>query len=201
MLTTESLKGTMGVEIERRTIPAKVELRATKDQAASTLGGYAALFGVRSQDLGGFVEEIDPGAFDKSLAEGDDVLARGEHDSRMLLGKKSSGTLRLSVDGKGLAYEVDLPDTTAGRDFGVLVARGDVTQSSFAFQTVRDRWEDLEGGTVLRTLLEVKLVDVAPVAMPAYTETSVSARALEAAKAAKIPPVDLEAERLRAETA
>lgn len=184
-------------EIERRTIPARVEIRA-KGEKGKMLQGYAALFGARSQDLGGFVEEIDEAAFDETLKSGDNVMARAEHDSRMLLGTTENETLRLETDSKGLAYEVDLPDTSAGRDIGVLVERGDVRKSSFAFYTVRDRWEDLEDGTVLRTLLEVKLVDVAPVANPAYPQTSVSARAVDQAKAMKTqPPTDVECERWR----
>lgn len=188
-------------DLERRTVVAKVELRAKEDgegRKVKTLTGMAAVYGKRSEDLGGFFEEIAPGAFDASLEAGDNVMARGEHDSRMLLGTTENGTLRLRSTDDGLEYEVDLPDTSAGRDIGVLVERGDVRKSSFAFWTLRDRWEDLEDGSILRTLLEVKLVDVAPVAQPAYSQTSVSARALDQAKTMKTPaPPDLELERMR----
>jgi HK97 family phage prohead protease len=171
-------------EIERRVITGQIELRASAGK--NQVGGYAAMFGVPSQDLGGFIEQIAPGAFDQSLAAGDDVLARAEHDSRMLLGRRSSGTLRLSVDGVGLRYEVDLPETSVGNDVRVLCARGDIKQSSFAFfveDPERDQsWSVTEGGMPLRTLKRVSLVDVAPVASPAYLQTTVSARALDAAK-------------------
>lgn len=191
------------MQIESRVVSARVELRAKEegDRRVRTLHGLAAVYGQRSQDLGGFVEEIEPGAFDASLEAGDNVMARGEHDSRMLLGTTEGGTLRLRSTKEGLEYEVDLPDTSAGRDIGVLVERGDVTKSSFAFKTIRDRWEDLEDGMILRTLLEAKLIDVAPVAMPAYQQTSVSARALDQVKAMKAPKPDPEPDaRLRSET-
>lgn len=175
-------------ELERRTVPAKVELRTIdgpEGRKVKVLSGLAAVYGKRSADLGGFVEVIEPGAFDASLASGENIMARGEHDARMLLGTTDAGTLRLRSIGEGLEYEVDLPDTSAGRDMGVLVERGDVRKSSFAFLVVQDRWDGIEGGKVLlRTLQEVKLIDVAPVAQPAYPQTSVSARTLEEARAA-----------------
>ncbi len=53
-----------------------VELRAGGDQKSPRLVGHAAVFNSQSQDLGGFVEIIRPGAFTRSLASGDqDQLA------------------------------------------------------------------------------------------------------------------------------
>lgn len=188
-------------EIERRTLTTDVELRA-KDGRLKTLIGYGAMFGVRSEDLGGFVEEIAPGAFDESIASNTDVLARAEHDSRMLLGRRSSGTLRVSVDDKGLRYEVDLPDTSVARDLAALVERGDVKQSSFAF-FIEDRadeeWKTTNDGVPLRILKRVALVDVAPVAQPAYTQTTVSARALDTAKGVVKPMKPLKSKPMRAD--
>ena len=82
----------------------------------------------------------------------------------------------------GLVYEVDLPDTTTGRDLAALAARGDVQHSSFAFRTIRDDWGFTEQGFPLRTLLEIQLVDVAPVVQPAYLDTSSGLRALAEAR-------------------
>lgn len=172
-------------EIETRNFPATVEVRAKEGSPVKTLRGMAAVYGKRSEDLGGFVEEIEAGAFDASLESGRNVMARAEHDSRMLLGTTEAGTLSLRSTKEGLEYEVDLPDTSAGRDVGVLVGRGDVSKSSFAFYTVRDRWEDTKEGLVLRTVLEAELIDVAPVAMPAYSQTSVSARSRDMASATR----------------
>lgn len=175
-------------EIEIRTAANAVELRAA-DSGLGTLTGYAAVFNRHSQNLGGFVEQVDPGAFTKSLADGVHVMARGNHDDAMLLGTTWAGTLRLEVDGTGLRYEVDLPDTSAGRDFRALAERGDVKWSSFAFRTVEDSWGETEQGFPLRTLRAVQLIDVAPVNSPAYLDTTVAVRSLEAAqKAAEAAP-------------
>jgi HK97 family phage prohead protease len=106
-------------------------------------------------------------------------MARAHHDTTQLLGTTAAGTLRLSTDSRGLWYEVDIPNTTAGRDVLALVERGDMSKSSFAFFTPKDgdNWSHTESGVVLRELVSVELVDVAPVAVPAYEATSVSARA------------------------
>lgn len=173
-------------DVERRAVPAQIELREAGGKR--TLFGYAALYDSLSDDLGGFLEVIRPGAFDRALAEKQEVLARSEHDTRLLLGRTSSGTLRLSSDSRGLRYEVDLPDTQAGRDMATLVSRGDVKGSSFAFMIPDaengQRWLVPDGGGLpLRELLDLDLFDVAPTANPAYPETTVSARALEAARA------------------
>ena len=174
-------------ELEIRTAAHAVELRA-EGNGLGTLTGYAAVFNRHSQNLGGFVEQVDPAAFTKSLADGLPVMARGNHSDAMLLGTTWADTLRLSVDGTGLRYEVDLPDTSAGRDFRALAERGDIKWSSFAFRTIEDEWGVTEQGFPLRTLRAVQLVDVAPVNSPAYLDTSVAVRALDASKAANPTP-------------
>ena len=174
-------------EVERRYVESSgLELRAEAGKKKKLMG-YAAMYGVRSVDLGGFVEEIAPGAFDEALAAGADVLARYEHDSRMLLGRVSDGLLRLSSDAKGLRYELDIdPEDDVAKRVARLVERGSVKQSSFAFVVESRDDEDwsrmTEDGKPLRILKRAALIDVAPVASPAYLQTTVSARALEAAK-------------------
>lgn len=171
----------MDRELEIRTAAQTFELRAGGN-GLGTLVGYAAVFNRYSQNLGGFVEQVAPSAFDKSLADAVPVMCRGNHEDEMLLGTTWANTLRLSVDGTGLLYEDDLPNTTAGRDYAELTARGDVKYSSFAFRTIEDAWGLTEQGFPLRTLVQVQLVDVAPVNSPAYLDTTVAARAFEAYK-------------------
>jgi uncharacterized protein len=163
--------------VERRFTPVAVELRADTPESRS-IGGYAAKFNRLSKDLGGFVERIDPGFFNTSRGEGwPDVIARYNHDDNMLLGTTAGGTLRLSIDETGLMYEV--PDVPQARnDVLELVQRGDVSKSSFAFYTAADDWDMTERDYPQRTLLDGKLVDVAPVNTPAYDDTSSGLRSL-----------------------
>lgn len=157
--------------MSRRTYASEFELRA-QPTGGVMIQGHAAVFGSRSQDLGGFVEQVDRHAFTKTVREAD-VRALFNHDPSALLGRTTAGTLRLGVDGAGLAYEVDIPDTTLGRDLQISMERGDVTQSSFGFRTIRDSWTQDDEGYPLRTLEEVSLHngDVSPVTYPAYEET------------------------------
>ncbi len=137
-------------------------------ESATTIVGHAAVFNKLSENLGGFQERINTGAFDDVL--GDDVRAFFNHDPNHLLARSSSGTLRLSTDEEGLKYEFDVPDTTSGRDLLVSMKRGDITQSSFAFTVEDDSWES-ENGMNIRTIKKVKrLYDVSPVSIPAYPD-------------------------------
>lgn len=156
-------------EIERRWLTA--ELRAA-DDAPRRLEGYAAIFNSASGDLGGFREMIAPGAFRRTLAENADVRALWNHEAMYVLGRTTTGTLRLSETAQGLWMAVDLPETQYASDLLALVRRGDVSQMSFAFRKIVDEWQrgdDLP----LRRLLDVDLFDVSPVTFPAYEATNV----------------------------
>ena len=177
----------MPADYERRTFERPVQLRAAPEGSDSpgTLTGYAAVFNSESRDLGGWTEVIDPAAFGAPGDEGaldiarhHRVIARINPDSNLLLGTTDAGTLRVYVDEIGLPYEVDLPNTTAGRDAAVLAARGDFAFSSFAFYTLPggSEWRENEQGQLVRRVMSAQLVDVAPVADPAYWGSSVGLR-------------------------
>lgn len=155
------------------------ELDKPQDGRIATLSGYAAVFNSLSEDLGGFREFIRQGAFSQSLSRGDDIRALVGHDTTQIIGRRSAKTLEVKEDEKGLAIEVSVPDTTAGRDLVVSVKRGDLTGMSFGFNTVKDEWtrQTKDGDTVYRReLLVVDLFEVSVVTFPAYTDTSVEAR-------------------------
>lgn len=139
----------------------------------NTIAGYAAVFNSWSEPLGYFREQIQPGAFAKTLQEQTDVRALINHNSDKPIGRTTNGTLKLWEDDHGLAFEVKLPDTSYAADLRESIKRGDISQNSFAFQAVKDRWS---ADQKERTLLEVKLIEISPVTFPAYAETSVSAR-------------------------
>ena len=173
-------------EIERRFTLASLEPRAvpvgsSKTSSPGRLVGHAAVFDSPSEDLGGFTEIIRRGAFARSLAsDKTDPLALVQHLPHLVLGRRSAGTLRLSEDEKGLAFEVDLPDTTAARDLATSVKRGDISGASFAFTVPDggDKWT-VAGEHVLRELVDVDLHEITVTAVPAYPDTSVAKRALD----------------------
>lgn len=161
--------------MERRIIPGTIELRGKGK--ATKLCGYAAVFNSDSEDLGGFVERIASGAFTTALSRSDlDVRCLFNHDQSQLLGRTKSNTLRVSQDSKGLWYEVDVPDTSVGRDILTMCERGDITQSSFGF-SIADGGQEWSENYTRRLITQVsQLYDVSPVTTPAYTAASVQAR-------------------------
>lgn len=163
---------------ERRTA---LELRA-RGGSTPRLEGYAAVFDKPSEDLGGFVEFVRPGAFRRSLTSNSaDPMALVHHLPHLVLGRRSAGTLRLAEDSKGLHFEVDLPETSTARDLLVSVERGDVRGASFAFSVAPngDRWT-MDGDHVTRDLLDVDLHEITITPTPAYPDTEVARRALVA---------------------
>lgn len=167
------------------------ELRAVSDdKGVRHITGYAAVFNSLSEDLGGFREKIAPGAFARAIKE-DDVRALWNHNSDCVLGRKKSGTLRLSEDNHGLKIECDPPDAQWVRDLIASIDRGDIDQMSFGF--IVRRYPDgsrgcqwiVENGEDIRILTDVELFDVSPVTFPAYADTEVGLRSLEEHKKRK----------------
>src|SRR5262249_9862297 len=80
-------------QAERRVTPAVVEIR-TADGGASRIGGYAAVFGKLSRNLGGFVEMVGTTSFNQSRQLGwPGVICRLNHDRNQLLGTTEGRTL------------------------------------------------------------------------------------------------------------
>lgn len=172
-------------ELERRVLVAPLEMRAEGE--TRQIVGHAAVFD-QETDIGGyFVERIAPGAFSRAIQQ-DDVRALFNHDPNFVLGRNKSGTLTLREDEKGLHYTIVPPDSQLVRDLVMTpIGRGDVSQSSFAFRTRREEWEDKKDYW-LRTLLEVELYDVSPVTYPAFPTTDVGLRSLEAYRKTVVAP-------------
>lgn len=150
---------------ERRT--AQIEVRAK----GRRLEGYAALFNTKAR-IGTFSETIRAGAFSGSLNR--DVLALVDHNPSRVLARTKSGTLRLSEDSRGLAFDLDVPDTSHGRDVLALAERSDLGGMSFGFSVPPggDHWDGDKRELRNVTLHEISVV----LAWPAYEGTVVNAR-------------------------
>lgn len=138
--------------------------------------GHAAVFNKLSVDLGGYRERIRRGAFAKTIIESD-VRALFNHDANIILGRVKSGTLQLREDESGLLIRAYPPQTQLVQDMVLTpIRRGDVSQMSFMFNTLRQEWIEDEGKELIRELVEVRLYDVSPVTFPAYEGTDVAVR-------------------------
>lgn len=184
---------------ERRRLPlstAGLAIRASGEEGGGDrFAGYAAVFNSRTS-IGnplrwGFYEECAPGAFSKTIAEGDARMLI-DHDTYYVVSRVSAHSLALAQDARGLAVDSAL-DTGLSyvSDLKANVRNGNITGMSFGFQVVKDDWtlidvETTDGNTVqaeLRILREVKLFEVSAVTFPAYTDTEASLRNVAAALA------------------
>jgi len=155
-----------------------MELRLSEGDAP-TLEGHIAVFNQLSEDFGGWREKIEPGAFAESIGR-DDIRALWNHENDLVLGRNTAGTLTLSEDETGLFFKNTPPETAWFKDRAVSIRRKDVTGASFGFYTESDQWEKMDGVDI-RTLKKVTLVEVSPgVTFPAYPQTDVAIRSLEA---------------------
>jgi uncharacterized protein len=163
MSAAATLKAT---SLERRGIGAEIRAKGRR------LEGYAATFGTEARIGERFIEVIKSGAFTASLSGKQDILALVDHDPSRVIARTKSGTLRLSQDTRGLAFDLDVPDTSAGRDVLALAERGDLGGMSFGFIVIdQNRVGDR------RELRSVDLREISVVsAWPAYEGTLVQAR-------------------------
>lgn len=142
--------------------------------------GYAALYNTRSVDLGGFEEVLEPGCFDEAMSSNPDVFALFNHDPDSILARSTSGTLRLSLDEKGLAYSFEMPNTTVGNDLSVLMERGDIRGSSFAFVTGKAEFRSDDNGKNVRHVSKIASIhDVSVVSTPAYPRAGAAIRSFK----------------------
>lgn len=153
---------------EQRTIDVDVE---NLDARGKTAHGYAAVYDVLSEDLGGFKERISRGAFSGVLPDSD-VRALLNHDANEILGRTRSGTLRLFDEERGLRFELDLPDSPLGENVKEAIRRKDIDGASFRFVIDKESWQD-----DVRTVESVKqLQDITLATYPAYPAASVELR-------------------------
>jgi uncharacterized protein len=168
------------ITIERRFIGQK-ELRASVSSTGKrVLSGYAAKYNrnidPKMASALGFNEQCAPGAFDRSISNGDDVMFLRDHNKALLMGRTKSGTLKLTSDAVGLRFTCELPNTQSATELHELVSRGDLPGCSFSFGVAKggQRFNKV-GGQMTRILTDVNLYDVSVVAEPAYPDTSVVA--------------------------
>jgi HK97 family phage prohead protease len=164
------------------------EVRADGEDGAKRFVGHAAVFDSRTA-IGnpltwGFYEEIAPGAFTKTLSEGDARFLI-DHDSYYVVSRVSADTLSLAQDKTGLAVDSALDmDLSYVGDLVVNLRNKNITGMSFGFYVIKDEWnvetvELSDGNTAdveIRRILEVRLIEVSAVTFPAYEETDAGLR-------------------------
>ena len=163
------------MKVEKRALPFEVRM----EEESNRIIGAGAVYNKRSQDLGGFVEIIRAGAFTGSLEGGREIKAFYNHDPNQILGTtKSDPPLTVRDSDDGLVYDVEIPDTSYGRDLRENLKRKNINGSSFQFRTLEDNWYKDDEGVTVRELLSAELIEVGPVTNPAYLPTTAQMRSL-----------------------
>lgn len=137
------------------------------------IAGYGAVFydpnnaGTMYKLTPKVAHRIAPGAFQELT----DVIAAFNHNFDYLLGR-TPHTLKLNLDLKGLHYSIDIDENDPqAMSVYAKIKRGDVRGSSISFHVLEDRWDRVDGVDI-RTLLNVKVIEVGPVTTPAMTATT-----------------------------
>lgn len=137
--------------------------------------GYFSVFNSPYEMYEDYTEIVKNGAFEETLRK-DDIRALINHDTTLVLGRTTAGTLELSEDERGLfgRIKVNRNDQDAMNAYA-RVQRGDVTQCSFGFD-VEQFDTEVERNHTTSYLTRVKLYEVSVCTFPAYTDTQIQAR-------------------------
>jgi HK97 family phage prohead protease len=170
------IDGPQAKQPEVRTNSVEFEVRAEGDGMSFT--GYASVFNSPSEDLGGFIEYVAPGAFRRSLQSRNEVKLLWNHDAGEPLASLRGGTMQLVEDDRGLKVTAQLPNTTRGRDVAELLRTKVIDSMSFGFNVIKDSWS-ADGKT--RTLESVRLFEASIVSFAAYPATTATVRSTDQA--------------------
>lgn len=163
-----------------RSVPTTFETREA-DDGQLIISGYFSVFNTIYEIGPGMSESVAPGAFRNSMQN--DVRALTNHDTTLVLGRTTAGTLKLLEDAVGLYGEITInPKDSDAVNTYERVKRGDVSQCSFGFQITKEDTEIREDGSVHWTIRDVNLFEVSVCTFPAYEETNVKARSAERAE-------------------
>lgn len=159
-----------------RSVPVKFETREATGQTGPVIAGYFAVFDSPYEMYPGCIEQIARGAFASTL--GDDIRALVDHDTRLVLGRTTVGTLILREDDHGLYGEIKINEAdTDAMNLYARNQRGDVSQCSIGFDIIAEDYVvSPDGQSCTWTIREVKLYEVSVVTFPAYEATAVEAR-------------------------
>ena len=163
-----------------RSVPTQFETRETEN-GDPMISGYFSVFNSNYEIGPGMSESVAPGAFLSSLSG--DVRALTNHDTTLVLGRTTAGTLKLKEDSTGLWGDVIInPKDSDAMNTYERVKRGDVSQCSFGFMITKEDTEVREDGSVHWTIRDVNLFEVSVCTFPAYESTNVQARSEQLAE-------------------
>jgi HK97 family phage prohead protease len=158
-----------------------IEIRSEENEQR-LVEGVAIVYDREVEIWPGFFERIRPGAFEKSVRNGDEIKSYYNHNPSMVLATtKSKPALLIDDQVDALRFKAPIPPTTYGNDLKVNLERKNVRGASFSFTVAKDG--DIltrdEKGKIHREITKGALYEVGPVTNPAYAQTKVGLRDAE----------------------
>lgn len=175
----------MNDKFERREILTKLNIRENAEKQAE-IYGKAIPFDSPSLPIDGeFIEYIAPDAFDESLNSDAEIMLLYAHKWSAPLARRSAGRLKLEKREDGIYFSATPPDTTRAQDLLKDIEAGNVKGNSFGFTVEADDWNTDENGRQIRRVLKGTLYEISAVVDPAYPDTTLAKRSLDASNAAR----------------
>ena len=140
------------------------------------IGGYVNAVGrdskpIFSKKRGRCVEQVTPGAFSSSLADGHEVFMKLNHEK--VIATTADGSLELREDNIGLKAQATVSD----EEVITMAEKGLLKAWSFGFEAIDDDMEERSGQLPRRHLNRIKLNEVSVLSKsPAYEGTLVELR-------------------------
>jgi HK97 family phage prohead protease len=164
------------MEIKTRELYFRTDFHTRQENDERFIEGYFIRFNEETELWDGVFEEVDPKAVDDSL-KNNDIRCLFNHDTNIVLGRTSNGTLELRKDEKGLFGRVKInPNDKQALDIYARIERGDINACSFGFNIISEEIQNRDDGTVKFILRKIDLHEVSPVTFPAYPTTTIQAR-------------------------
>ena len=164
------------MKIKTREMYFRTDFHTRQENDERFIEGYFIRFNEETELWDGVFEEVVPGAVDDSL-KNNDIRCLFNHDTNIVLGRTSNGTLELRKDEKGLFGRVKInPNDKQALDIYARIERGDINACSFGFNIIREEIQNRDDGTVKFILRKIDLHEVSPVTFPAYPTTTIQAR-------------------------
>lgn len=149
-----------------------LEVKALKgdDGVVREVTGYAAVFG----NVDWYGEVVDRGAFAKTVGERVPKGVVKFFDSHQWNGRSLIGTVvEAREDERGLWFRATVSSAESAQDVAVKMAEGHLDRFSFGFDVINERYdEDPATKSLIRHLVELRLLEVSAAPMPVNEETA-----------------------------
>lgn len=154
-----------------RSVQLQVRDTQTANDGSHVISGTAVVFDQPSEAMP-FIEYVSPLAFKN--VDFSNVQLLYNHDFSSILARVDAGTLKITVNNKGLNFTATLPDTQLGNDTFTNIQNGNLQGLSFGFTIADDSWGLDNDGNEVHTINQIdQLFELSLTPIPAYQETSV----------------------------